>query len=92
VIQPRGHLGDYHERSGRALHSVAALCATLRKKARLPSFAAGTGNPYFTTDTAATLRRHEIGPAKRSFKGTKSMASMTKTPRSTPMQWRYGTM
>jgi len=30
------------------------------KKGRIAIFAAGTGNPYFTTDTAATLRALEI--------------------------------
>ncbi len=31
------------------------------EKGRIVIFAAGTGNPYFTTDTAATLRAIEIG-------------------------------
>lgn len=31
------------------------------KKGRIVLFAAGTGNPYFTTDTAAALRALEIG-------------------------------
>ncbi|GHV03195.1 uridylate kinase [Campylobacterota bacterium] len=31
------------------------------EKGRLVIFAAGTGNPFFTTDTAATLRAVEIG-------------------------------
>jgi uridylate kinase len=31
------------------------------EKGRLVVFAAGTGNPYFTTDTAASLRAMEIG-------------------------------
>ncbi|HCE01961.1 MAG TPA: UMP kinase, partial [Acidobacteria bacterium] len=30
------------------------------KKGRVVLFAAGTGNPYFTTDTAAALRAMEI--------------------------------
>ena len=30
------------------------------EKGRVVIFAAGTGNPYFTTDTAATLRAVEI--------------------------------
>jgi len=33
-------------------------------------FAAGTSNPYFSTDTAATLRALEIGPSS-SPKGTR---------------------
>ena len=31
------------------------------EKGRVVIFSAGTGNPYFTTDTAATLRATEIG-------------------------------
>lgn len=31
------------------------------EKGRVVVFAGGTGNPYFTTDTAATLRANEIG-------------------------------
>jgi len=31
------------------------------EKGRIVIFAAGTGNPYFTTDTAAALRAAEIG-------------------------------
>jgi uridylate kinase len=31
------------------------------EKGRLVIFAAGTGNPYFSTDTAAALRAQEIG-------------------------------
>ena len=40
------------------------------EKGRVVIFAAGTGNPYFTTDTAAALRAIEIG-ADAILKGTK---------------------
>ena len=40
------------------------------EKDRVVNFAAGTGNPYFTTDTAASLRAVEIG-ADVIFKATK---------------------
>jgi uridylate kinase len=40
------------------------------KKGRLVILAAGTGNPYFTTDTAAALRAVEIG-ARLILKGTR---------------------
>ena len=40
------------------------------EKGRVVIFAAGTGNPYFTTDTAAVLRASEIG-ADIILKGTK---------------------
>ena len=41
------------------------------EKGRVVVFAAGTGNPYFTTDTTAALRAAEIG-ADAVFKGTHS--------------------
>jgi uridylate kinase len=41
------------------------------EKGRLVIFAAGTGNPYFTTDTTAALRAAEIG-AGAILKGTHS--------------------
>jgi uridylate kinase len=40
------------------------------EKGRIVIFAAGTGNPYFTTDTAAVLRAIEIG-ADAILKGTR---------------------
>jgi len=40
------------------------------EKGRVVIFASGTGNPYFTTDTAASLRAMEIG-AEVIFKATK---------------------
>jgi uridylate kinase len=40
------------------------------EKGRVVIFVAGTGNPYFTTDTAAALRAAEIG-AEVIFKATK---------------------
>jgi len=40
------------------------------EKGRVVIFAAGTGNPYFTTDTAAVLRAVEV-QADAVFKGTK---------------------
>ena len=39
------------------------------EKGRICLFAAGTGNPYFTTDTAAALRASEMG-CDAIFKGT----------------------
>ena len=41
------------------------------EKGRVVIFAAGTGNPYFTTDTTAALRAAEIG-AEAMLKGTHS--------------------
>ena len=48
------------------------------EKGRVVIFGAGTGNPYFTTDTAATLRAIEIG-ADVILKGTSKMESMILT-------------
>ena len=49
------------------------------EKGRVVIFACGTGNPYFTTDTAASLRSMEIG-AEILFKGTKVDAVYDKDP------------
>jgi uridylate kinase len=40
------------------------------EKGRVVIFAAGTGNPFFTTDTAAALRASEMG-CEALLKGTK---------------------
>ena len=49
-------------------------------KGRVVIFAAGTGNPYFSTDTAATLRAAEIG-ADIILKGTKVDGVYDKDPK-----------
>ena len=49
------------------------------EKGRVVIFAAGTGNPYFTTDTAASLRAMEIG-AEVILKGTKVDGVFDKDP------------
>ncbi len=49
------------------------------EKGRAVIFAAGTGNPYFTTDTAAVLRAQEIG-AQILFKATKVDGVYDKDP------------
>ncbi|MHB8766483.1 MAG: UMP kinase [Deferrisomatales bacterium] len=50
------------------------------EKGRLVIFAAGTGNPYFSTDTAASLRAMEVG-AEAIFKGTKVDGIYDKDPK-----------
>lgn len=50
------------------------------EKGRVVIFAAGTGNPYFTTDTAATLRAVEIG-AEVIIKATKVDGVYDKDPK-----------
>ena len=49
------------------------------EKRRVVIFASGTGNPYFTTDTAASLRAMEIG-AEVLLKGTKVDAVYDRDP------------
>ncbi|MFK2822939.1 UMP kinase [Arcobacter sp. YIC-80] len=49
------------------------------EKGRVVIFSAGTGNPYFTTDTAATLRATEIG-ASMLIKATKVDGVYNKDP------------
>ncbi len=51
-------------------------------------FAAGTGNPFFTTDTAAALRGAEIG-AQLVLKATKVDGVYTADPKKDPSATRY---
>ena len=51
-------------------------------------FAAGTGNPFFTTDTAAALRGSEIG-AEIVIKATKVDGVYTADPKKDPTAKRY---
>ena len=53
------------------------------EKGRIVLFAAGTGNPYFTTDTAAALRAMEIR-ADVLLKGTKVDGVFTSDPMTDP--------
>jgi len=66
------------------IHQVAETYVRRRairhlEKGRVVIFAAGTGNPYFTTDTAASLRAIEIG-AEVIFKATKVDGIYTSDP------------
>jgi len=58
------------------------------EKKRVVIFAAGTGNPYFTTDTAAALRAMEIG-ADVIMKGTKVDGIYDADPVTTPTAKRF---
>jgi uridylate kinase len=58
------------------------------EKNRVCIFAAGTGNPYFTTDTAATLRANEMS-CEAIFKGTKVDGVYDKDPIKHPDAKRY---
>ena len=61
------------------------------EKGRVCVFAAGTGNPYFTTDTAATLRATEMS-CQAIFKGTKVDGVYDQDPVTNPDATRYDTI
>ncbi len=58
------------------------------EKGRVVIFGAGTGNPYFTTDTAATLRAIEI-EADVILKGTRVDGIYTADPEKDPTATKY---
>jgi len=57
-------------------------------KGRVVIFAAGTGNPFFTTDTAAALRANEMD-CDALFKGTQVDGVYSADPRKDPSATRY---
>lgn len=61
------------------------------EKGRVVIFAAGTGNPFFTTDTAASLRGVEIG-ADVVMKGTKVDGVYSADPYKDPNAVKYDTV
>ena len=58
------------------------------EKGRVVIFAAGTGNPFFTTDTAAALRAAEMG-CDALFKGTQVDGVYSADPKTDPDAQRY---
>jgi len=58
------------------------------EKGRVVIFAAGTGNPYFTTDTAATLRAMEMG-CGAIYKGTQVDGVYDSDPKKNPDAERF---
>ena len=58
------------------------------EKGRVVIFAAGTGNPFFTTDTAAALRAAEMG-CDALFKGTSVDGVYTADPKKVPDAKRF---
>lgn len=58
------------------------------EKGRVVIFAAGTGNPFFTTDTAAALRAAEMG-CDALFKGTSVDGVYDADPRTNPDAQRF---
>ncbi|PSL35674.1 MULTISPECIES: UMP kinase [Chitinophaga] len=61
------------------------------EKGRVVIFGAGTGNPYFTTDTAASLRAIEI-QADVILKGTRVDGIYTADPEKDPTATRFETI
>jgi uridylate kinase len=61
------------------------------EKGRVVIFAAGTGNPFFTTDSAASLRAVEIG-ADLMLKATQVDGVYDADPRKNPDAVRYSTL
>ncbi|WP_037087304.1 UMP kinase [Neorhizobium vignae] len=66
-----------------ALHHMA--------QGRVVIFAGGTGNPFFTTDSAAALRAAEIG-AEAIFKGTQVDGIYSADPKKDPTATRFETL
>ena len=94
-------IGDALERSGTKARVMSAIAIDqvvepyVRPKAlqyleegKVVVFAAGTGNPFFTTDTAAALRGAEIG-AEIVLKATKVDGVYTADPKKDPNATRY---
>ncbi|MBV8639513.1 MAG: UMP kinase [Candidatus Eremiobacteraeota bacterium] len=76
-----------------AMHQIAEPYIRRRamrhlEKGRVVIFAAGTGNPYFTTDTTAALRAVEIG-AEAILKATKVDGIYTADPKKDPTATRF---
>jgi uridylate kinase len=61
------------------------------EKGRVVIFAAGTGNPFFTTDTAAALRASEMGCAAL-LKGTRVDGVYSADPEKVPDAVRYDSL
>jgi len=61
------------------------------EKGRVTIFAAGTGNPFFTTDTAAALRASEVG-AEIVLKATKVDGVYTDDPKKNPGATKFRTL
>ncbi len=78
---------------------MAAICEPyIRRKAmrhmekgRVVIFAAGTGNPYFTSDTTAALRASEMN-CNAILKGTKVDGVYTADPKTDPTAKRFDTV
>ncbi len=79
------------------VHSVAEQYIRRRamrhlEKGRVVIFAAGTGNPYFTTDTAAALRAVEIGAEVLLMAKNRVDGVYTADPRTDPNAKRFDSL
>jgi uridylate kinase len=79
-----------------AMNAIAEPYIRLRavrhlEKGRVVIITAGTGNPYFTTDTAAALRAMEIN-AEIVIKATKVNGVYSADPKKNPDAVRYATL
>ena len=94
-------LGDTMDKAGLVARVMSAIAIErvvepyVRPKAlqyleegKVVVFAAGTGNPFFTTDTAAALRGAEIG-AEIVLKATKVDGVYSADPKKNPLATRY---
>lgn len=97
-------LGDTMDKAGLIARVMSAIAIErvvepyVRPKAlqyleegKVVIFAAGTGNPFFTTDTAAALRGAEIG-AEIVLKATKVDGVYSADPKKDPTATRYTTI
>jgi uridylate kinase len=98
AIQDALESSDVHARVMSALRINAVCEDYIRRRAirhlekgRVVILAAGTGNPFFTTDTAASLRAIEIG-ADVLFKATKVDGVYDSDPVTNPDAVRYDTV
>ena len=76
------HVGEDFDRDAAVRHLEAG---------RVVIFGGGTGNPFFTTDTAAALRAAEVG-ADLLLKATKVDGVYTADPKKDPAARRYETL
>jgi len=67
---------------------IRRRCIRHLEKGRVVIFSAGTGNPYFTTDSAAALRANEIS-AQVILKGTRVDGIYSADPEKVPDAVRY---
>ena len=104
TVQNSLALQDYLERAGVTTRVLSAIemkevaepfiprrATRHLEKGRVVLFAAGTGNPFFTTDTAAVLRAAQIG-AQAIFKATDVDGVFDRDPNKHADAVRYDTL